>query len=239
MLKENGIELDELYLTYDNNVIFNNFSLSVQTKQWVGILGASGIGKSTLLKAIAGLISPELMNITCQGEIAYMAQSDLLFPWLSVIENILIGYRLRGDLISPALKKETLDLIEKVGLSHVQDLFPPALSGGMKQRVVLARTLIEKKGIILMDEPFSALDAITRIKMQSLSAQLLKDKTVLFITHDPLEALRLADVIYVMQGSPATLSKPLVMQGDKPRNFNDSVLLSLQAQLLDQLGAQA
>jgi len=237
-----GITIEKCSLAFAHHVIFSNFNLKIKAGSWVSLLGCSGVGKTSLLKLILGLRPLQSGYITAtdgqplKSRMAYMAQQDLLMPWLSILDNVLLGYRLRGqntqkhDLIERAKA-----LLEQVGLGRVALLKPNALSAGMRQRVALIRTLIENKPIVLMDEPFSALDVATRCKMHALTAELLKDKTVLFITHDPLEAIRLADVIYVMQGEPVKLSEPIIPKGKRVRDISSQSTLKLYSHLLNLL----
>jgi putative hydroxymethylpyrimidine transport system ATP-binding protein len=235
-----SILIRHAHLAFQDRALFDNLNLTLQGGKWTCLLGPSGVGKSTLLRMIAGLITPEIAtqektvitaNITCDNnlplskQIAYMAQTDLLLPWLTVLQNVLLGARLRQE-----GGQQEACLTEKAN-----DLFPRQLSGGMRQRVALVRTMIEDKSIVLMDEPFSALDTITRYKLQTLAADLLKDRTVLFITHDPLEALRLADEIFIMSGFPAQLHAPLELNTPTPRDPAEPRLLVLQAELLHEL----
>jgi len=134
-----------------------------------------------------------------------MAQRDLLLPWASVLDNVLIGFRLRGQRIGEADRMQAMDLLSAVGLADRATERPEALSGGMRQRAALARTLMEDRPIVLMDEPFSALDALTRFQLQETAFDLLRDRTVLLITHDPMEALRLSQRILILNGTPPTL----------------------------------
>ena len=161
-----------------------------------------------------------------------MAQQDLLLPWLTVRDNIMLGARLRGEAGDPARAGELLAL---VGMQDHGETRPASLSGGMRQRVALARTLMEDRPVILMDEPFSALDAITRHQLQESAAKLLQGRTVLLVTHDPLEALRLGHRIHVMAGRPARLDEALIPEGDTPRDPRDPDLMALQAELLTRL----
>lgn len=163
-----------------------------------------------------------------------MAQKDLLLPWLTVLKNVLLGARLRGT-VSGADEEAALSLIDAAGLGDYQEALPATLSGGMRQRVALLRTLMEKRPVILMDEPFSALDALTRIRLQDLAVKLVQNATVVLVTHDPLEALRLGHRIHVMTGLPARLSPAIVPPGNPPRRLDDSNVTRLHAALLKEL----
>lgn len=243
------ITIKSASLSYANKVIFNHINLHIPSAQWIALLGPSGVGKSSLLRLIAGLTTPQEQSqarlsasngIPVHKQIAYMAQTDLLLPWMNVLDNATLGMKLRAHSTNKQQNIERAkSLLTQVGLEHVLHLHPHQLSGGMRQRVALVRTLMEDKPIVLMDEPFSALDAITRYKLQALSAELLKNKTVLFITHDPTEALRLANEIYLMQGMPASLKSIASLSSATPRSLTDPELISLQALLFDELSQAA
>lgn len=220
------------HLAYDAHVLFDGLDFTLTAGKLTCLLGPSGIGKTSLLRLIAGLIPPTSFGIDRQ--IAYMAQSDLLLPWFTALDNVLIGARLRGDFSTDMIARAR-HLLEKVGLHHAEKKYPRQLSGGMRQRVALVRTLLEEKPIVLMDEPFSAVDAVTRFELQTLAAELLKHRTVLLVTHDPLEALRLADNIYVLSGKPATLELAVQLHTAAPRDLNDQELIRHQGTLFDAL----
>ncbi|MBM3506928.1 MAG: ATP-binding cassette domain-containing protein, partial [Alphaproteobacteria bacterium] len=200
---------------------------------FTSILGSSGVGKSSLLRLIAGL-PPRRGTATgavtdgdgkpLTGRVVYMDQRDLLLPWLSVLDNVLLGARLRGE---PCQRGRALGLLAAVGLSGWEDARPDVLSGGMRQRAALARTLMEDRPIVLMDEPFSAVDAITRLTLQDLSARMLAGRTVILVTHDPIEALRLGHQVQVLAGSPAWLDPPVAPPGVPPRDPADPALVGL------------
>ena len=183
--------------------LFAPIELSLPAGQWTCILGRSGVGKSTLLRLIAGLETTGqfIGDITTSdgqpfnNRISYMTQSDSLLPWLTVFENIVLGARLRGE---PPDFTRANTLLDRVGLNSYGDRKPASLSGGMRQRTAFARTLMEDRSLVLLDEPFSALDASTRADMQDLAAQMLRGKTVLLVTHDPAEAVRLGHQIVVL-----------------------------------------
>lgn len=246
LIQSPTIAVKDAYLAFHGNILFENLNLTLKSGKWTCLLGPSGIGKSTLLRLIANLSSPGTIlhaDIQCDNEIAltkqiaYMAQTDLLLPWLSVLDNVLIGTRLRpcSSIDRTNTKKYAKELLAMVGLQDAEALLPHSLSGGMRQRTALVRTIIENKPVILMDEPFSALDVITKLKLQNLAAELLHGRTILFVTHDPLEALRLADDIYIMSGKPAVLHAPLKLDSPTPRDPGDSELITLQKKLFDEL----
>ncbi|KEQ16489.1 ABC transporter ATP-binding protein [Endozoicomonas numazuensis] len=265
-------------LAYGEKVVFNHLNLTLDGGKWTCLLGGSGVGKTSLLRLIAGLSTGKGLttsgSVVCQdgfslkGRIAWMAQQDLLLPWFSVIDNITLGKRLRGSTfnlshlfkpsikssIKPWTKKDGIrswlpshkkvppeeierakHILEQVGLVDKSGELPQNLSGGQRQRVALARTLMENRPLVLMDEPFGALDAITRLNLQDLACELLKNRTVLLITHDPLEALRLGHHIYHLQGQPATLTEAIMPPGAPPRSLENSELMSLQGELLERL----
>jgi putative hydroxymethylpyrimidine transport system ATP-binding protein len=216
--------------------------LHIPAGQWTCLLGRSGVGKSTILRLILGLETGGLFkgwfaatdDMPLTGRISYMAQSDLLLPWLSVLDNVCIGARLRGAPLSNARAR---DLLHRVGLSDHADQKPATLSGGMRQRAALARTLYEDRAIVFLDEPFSALDAGTRADMQELAAEVLQDRTVLLVTHDPAEAARLAHQIIVISAQ-TTHSWP-VPSSTALRDINAAETLACQAQLLAYLRGAA
>ena len=210
----------------------------MRAASWTCLLGSSGVGKSTLLRLIAGLVRPDRGRVSCSdgrplaGRLAWMGQRDDLLPWLSARANVVLGARLRGE--QPDLARAE-QLLERVGLARQRCQLPATLSGGERQRAALARTLMEDRPVVLMDEPFSALDAITRARLQSLAATLLAGRTVLLVTHDPLEALRLGHRVHVMAGAPARIETPILPSGEPPRDLHDPDLMRLQGDLLARL----
>ena len=182
---------------------YTDLDLDLAPWQWTCLLGPSGIGKTTLLRLIAGLSTGAEFagditatdGLPLEGRMAYMAQSDLLAPWLDVTGNVTLGARLRGERPD---HDRAAEMIRRVGLNADHAKHPPALSGGMRQRAALARTLMEDRPVALLDEPFSALDAKNRAEMQELAFETLAGRTVLMVTHDPAEAARLGHRIYLM-----------------------------------------
>ncbi|WP_420855563.1 ABC transporter ATP-binding protein [Vibrio maerlii] len=221
----------------------SNLNLIFDANKWTVLLGRSGCGKTTVLRYLAGLLDDKIEfsggfhtsdTEPLNGKVAYMAQQDLLLPWLSVLDNACLSSKFDGSSSSLNTKQKAKELLERVGLADYLDAMPNQLSGGMRQRVALARTLIQEKPVVLMDEPFSALDAVTRYKLQTLAAELLKEKTVVLITHDPQEAVRLADTLYVLHGSPAK-AEQLGVPSSQPPRVIDGECAKLQQTILEQL----
>jgi putative hydroxymethylpyrimidine transport system ATP-binding protein len=163
-----------------------------------------------------------------------MGQDDLLLPWLSLLDNVLLGTRLRGEMTADQRRK-AVELIAKAGLGGNEAALPAALSGGMRQRGALLRTLMEERPVLLMDEPFSALDALTRIKLQNLAAEMTRGATTILVTHDAGEALRLADKIVILGGEPVRVMAQLDFTSSPPRPPDHPEVTAHYAALLNQL----
>ena len=228
--------------TIDGARLFAPLSLELGAGQWTCLLGGSGVGKTTVLRLIAGLeTGAEFTGEITAGDgqsitdrVAYMAQDDLLLPWATVAQNVCLGARLRGEKADLARRDR---LIARMRLQHHMDKRPAELSGGQRQRVALARTLMEDRPIVLLDEPFSALDARTRADMQDLAAEALQGCTVLLVTHDPGEAARLGQKIVVMTQHGLTACQP--PHAPAPRRVDDLETLETQGALLRLLREEA
>jgi ABC-type nitrate/sulfonate/bicarbonate transport system ATPase subunit len=192
------------------------------------LLGPSGCGKSTLLRMIAGLDKPTSGQVLVNGQIVthpgkdrgMVFQKYTSFPWLTVSDNVAYGMKING--VPEPQRKETVDrLLKSVGLTEFANVYPETLSGGMQQRVAIARTLALRPSVILMDEPFGALDAQTRSDMQQLLLQIWDETacTILFVTHDVEEAVYLADRIFIMSSHPGTIVEDVEVPFDRPRDL--------------------
>jgi ABC-type nitrate/sulfonate/bicarbonate transport system ATPase subunit len=192
------------------------------------LLGPSGCGKSTLLRMIAGLDKPTSGQVLVNGEVVthpgkdrgMVFQKYTSFPWLTVADNIAYGMKING--VPEPQRKEAVDrLLKSVGLTEFAEVYPETLSGGMQQRVAIARTLALRPSVILMDEPFGALDAQTRSDMQQLLLQIWDETacTILFVTHDVEEAVYLADRIFIMSSHPGTIVEDVEVPFDRPRDL--------------------
>lgn len=231
-------------LDYGGRTVFRDLDLVLAPGSWTGLLGESGVGKSSLLRFLAGCAqnAAQVGQLRCgdgkplAGRVAYMAQQDLLLPWLTLMENVTLGHRLRdGSHRRADVLARAHELLAAVGLGARAGDLPASLSGGMRQRAALARTLMEDRPVVLMDEPFSALDAITRVRLQDLAAKMLAGRSVLLVTHDPLEALRLCHRVLVLAGRPARLVSEVAVDGQPPRAADNAAVLAQQGALLARL----
>lgn len=211
------------------NRVLGDLSLRVGRGEFVSLIGPSGCGKSTIFRIICGLLAPDrgevlingLSGINSRDAISYMPQKDLLMPWRTVLDNVILPLEIAGCGKKRAREK-ALALFPLFGLEGFEDSYPTELSGGMSQRAALLRTVLAGRDIMLLDEPFGALDAITRLKMQ----QWLQDiwmkfgKTVLFITHDVEEAIFLSDRIYAMSPRPGDIREEITVPFTHPRSLS-------------------
>jgi len=225
------------------HVVFDGVNLDIRRREFVCVVGASGCGKSTLARIVAGLDDASGGEVLLDGRAVagpgpdrgMVFQGYTLFPWLTVKRNVMFGLLMLGR-AETAADAEAREWLEMVGLSKFEDAYPHELSGGMKQRVAIARALANNPRILLMDEPFGALDALTRCKMQSYLLQIWRkvDVTILFITHDLEEAGYLADRIVVMGANPGRIIEVIENPVPRPRDatqFLSPEFLALKARL--------
>lgn len=234
----NPLLLDNVSHGYGELAVLQNLNLRVEPGEFVVLVGPSGCGKTTLLNLLSGHIKPASGTIKSKGIVRTVYQHDGLFPWLTVTENISMG--LRSITNEATRKKELAELFELIHLQGFEDHYPHELSGGMRQRVELARVLAGDSDILLMDEPFSALDYQTRLRLRNELSRILekRPRTVLFVTHDIEEAAQLADRVLVLSNRPATISRELRIDAKRPRNLTDPAVIEAMRSILNELGLQ-
>ena len=224
-------------------VLLSGLRLVIAAGRWTVLLGPSGVGKTTLARIVAGLPTGARLEgdlsaddgAPLDGRVTVMAQDDQLLPWSSALANVCIGSRLRG---ARPDRDRARTLLDAVGLLPLAARKPGQLSTGQRQRVALARTLYEDRPVIVLDEPFSALDPVTRHAMQDLAARLLVARTVLMITHDPQEAMRLADAAWLI-GGPDGADRLDIPHGLPPRRADSPETFAAQSALMHRLSHAA
>ena len=232
-------------MTNEDLVVLKDINLHIDDGEFVCFLGPSGCGKTTLLRLIAGLDQPTSGEIVADGEVvkkpsgdrAVIFQQYSLFPWLTVLQNVVFGLQMTKN----GTKKEYIEAAERyldsVGLIDFKDSYPHELSGGMKQRVAIIRSLLNHSPILLMDEPFSALDMQNRHKLQEQLIGVWKrfENTIVFITHDVDEAIFLADKIVILDRNPGRIAKIVEVDMERPRNRESKEFLELLDSIVEQL----
>jgi NitT/TauT family transport system ATP-binding protein len=219
--------------------VINNLTLTVNPGEVVVLVGPSGCGKTTILNLLSGHIEPVSGSIQREGIIRTVYQHDGLFPWLTVSENISMGLRSVTD--AAQREQELRELLELIHMEDFVNHYPHELSGGMRQRAELARVLAGDSDILLMDEPFSALDYQTRLRMRHELVRLLekRPRTVVFVTHDIEEAAQLADRVLVLSKRPATICRELPISTQRPRGLTDRAVIEAMTEILNELGLNA
>lgn len=219
------LEVSGLSFSYDNKKLFENLDFSIKEGEFVSLLGPSGCGKSTILKLLTGVIQAETGRITVDGQpvtglsehFAYMPQNDLLFPWKTILDNVCLYGQIHSSM--EEMRREASKNFPAFGLEGYETKYPSSLSGGMRQRAAFLRTALCKADILLLDEPFGALDVITRGDMQDwlISMRARLNRTVLLVTHDMDEALYLSDRILILNQAPAHITCEIEIP-DRVRN---------------------
>ena len=232
-------------MTNEDLVVLKDINLHIDDGEFVCFLGPSGCGKTTLLRLIAGLDQPTSGEIVADGEVVEKPSGDRtvifqqysLFPWFTVLQNVVFGLQMTKN----GTKKEYIEAAERyldsVGLIDFKDSYPHELSGGMKQRVAIIRSLLNHSPILLMDEPFSALDMQNRHKLQEQLIGVWKrfENTIVFITHDVDEAIFLADKIVILDRNPGRIAKIVEVDIERPRNRESKEFLELLDSIVEQL----
>ena len=241
------LEVTGLAKSFGSQAAFKNFNLTLPQGRFTVLVGPSGCGKSTLFDCLTGIVPADKGLIAWQGKpiahlgglAAYMQQKDMLLPWLTLEKNALLPVQAKPRALrNMARAKEQLaGIFKKIGLTGFEAHYPRQVSGGMRQRCALARTLMFDRDLVLLDEPLSALDAITRRELQGLLLMLESQfhKTVLMITHDIEEALVLADNIILLSPAPMAVLEQFTPKAPKPRDFSLPEFMEIKARILSRL----
>lgn len=232
------LSVENVSHSFGEVVALSNVRFSVQHGEFVSVVGPSGCGKTTLLHLLSGTYEPTQGRVERHGRMRTVYQQDGLFPWLTAAENIELGLRETPD---PKRRREELaELLRLIRLTNFAGHYPHQLSGGMRQRVELARALAGESETLLLDEPFSALDYQTRIRMRRELVRLLEERprTVIFVTHDIEEATQLADRVIVLTERPGRICKELLIDRPRPRTSTDPVVVDAVRQILELLGLE-
>lgn len=235
-MRDRPLLIEDASVSFGVIAVFQFLSLEISRGEFVAVVGPSGCGKTTLLNLFSQFIKPSSGRVECAGRVRMVYQHDGLFPWQTVAENIALGLRHLED---QAERKPQLDeMLRLIGLEEFADHYPHQLSGGMRQRVELARALAGDTDILLLDEPFSSLDYLTRLRMRNELARMLKQRprTVVLVTHDIEEAAQLADRIVVLSARPARICCELTMDLPRPRELTHPEVVDTIHRILAELG---
>jgi len=237
-MKDSPLVVDNVSVNFGSIAVFEHVSLSIDEGEFVAVVGPSGCGKTTLLNLLSQFLRPSSGSVRSAGRIRMVYQHDSLLPWQTVRENILLGLR---DIKDESERNQ--QLVEMLGLIKLEgfaDHYPHQLSGGMRQRVELARALIGNTEILLLDEPFSSLDYLSRIRMRNELARMLMQlpRTVVLVTHDIEEAAQLADRVIVLSERPARVRSEFRVDLERPRELTDPKVVATVHQVLSELGLE-
>lgn len=226
------LEVRGVRKTFDGSPILSGVDLSLESGELVCLLGVSGGGKTTLFNIISGLLAPDSGRVlldgeditACPGQVSYMLQKDLLLPYRTVLDNVILPLLLQGVKRDEA-RSRAEELFASFGLEGTQQLYPAQLSGGMRQRAALLRTYLFSRKVVLLDEPFSALDALTKAAMHRWYLDVMERLPVstLFITHDVDEAILLSDRICLLSGTPGRITHQITVPHPRPRSEDFSL----------------
>ncbi len=216
-MSDNALIIDEVTVRFGSVEVFSSLTLEISRGEFVAVVGPSGCGKTTLLNLLSGFVKPSIGKVICAGRVRMVYQHDSLFPWETVAQNISLGLREVQD--HETCAQQLAQMLRLINLQEFSDHYPHQLSGGMRQRVELARALIGNSDILLLDEPFSSLDYLARLRMRRELARMLEElpRTVVLVTHDIEEAAQLADRIVVLSERPARICRELHTSLGRPR----------------------
>ena len=243
------LKINDVSKSFEEEQIIRDISIELKEGEIVSLLGVSGGGKTTLFNIIAGLSMPDKGNVILEGEditgkpgkVSYMLQKDLLLPYRTILDNVALPLIVRGMKKKEAREKAA-GFFEEFGLTGTEKKYPSQISGGMKQRAALLRTYLFSEKVALLDEPFSALDMLTKATVHEWYLDVMEKikLSTLFVTHDIDEAILLSDRIYLLTGKPGTITKEIVIKEPKPRrkDFNlTEEFLNYKREIISHLGA--
>ena len=241
------LEVKHVRKSFDGKMVLGDVSLELNRGELVCLLGVSGGGKTTLFNIISGLLRPDAGSVILDGRditgepgnVSYMLQKDLLLPYMTVEDNVSLPLRLRGVKKKEA-RRQAAEMLPVFGLAGTEKQYPARLSGGMRQRAALMRTYMFSRDVALLDEPFSALDTLTKSAMHRWYLKIMEEirLSTLFITHDIDEAILLSDRIYLLSGSPGEITKEIIIREPKPREEDFHLtpqFLAYKRQILEEL----
>ncbi len=237
-MKDKPLRLEGVCHSFGEVEVFSNLSLDISRGEFLAVVGPSGCGKTTLLNLCSGYANPSSGTVTRAGRVRMVYQQDGLFPWQTVVENIAMGFRHIHDQVER--KEQLREMVNLIELNGFEDHYPHQLSGGMRQRVELARALAGESDLLLLDEPFSALDYLTRLRMRRELVRMLRERprTVVLVTHDIEEAAQLADRVVVLSERPARITCELALGLPRPRDLTHPEVIEAVHRILAELGME-
>jgi NitT/TauT family transport system ATP-binding protein len=237
-MSDKPLRIDEASVSFGSVEVFRQISLEISRGEFVGVVGPSGCGKTTLLNLFSGFLKPSSGSVSCAGRVRMVYQHDSLFPWQTAAQNIALGLR---ELNSESERERQLkEMLSLVNLKEFAEHYPHQLSGGMRQRVELARALAGDTDILLLDEPFSSLDYLTRLRLRRELARMLEElpRTVVLVTHDIEEAAQLADRILVLSDRPARICREMRVAIPRPRELTHPKVVETVHEILAEFGLE-
>lgn len=236
-MRDKPLRIEDCSVSFGSVEVFHDLSLEIDRGEFVAVVGPSGCGKTTLLNLFSGFLKPTSGIVVCSGRVRTVYQHDSLFPWQTAAQNIAMGLRASGDAEGSMQLEEMLRLIN---LEEFAAHYPHQLSGGMRQRVELARALAGATDILLLDEPFSSLDYLTRLRLRRELARMLEElpRTVVLVTHDIEEAAQLADRIVVLSDRPARICRELSVSIPRPRELTHPKVVETVHAILAEFGLE-
>src|SRR5687767_13186391 len=237
-MNDKPLRIEDCSVSFGSVEVFRNLSLQIARGEFVAVVGPSGCGKTTLLNLFSGFLKPSLGTMICHGLVRTVYQHDSLFPWQTAAENIAMGLRELGSDAERSRQLETM--LRLINLEEFAAHYPHQLSGGMRQRVELARALAGATDILLLDEPFSSLDYLTRLRLRRELARMLEElpRTVVLVTHDIEEAAQLADRIVVLSDRPTRICRELSVSIPRPRELTHPKVVQTVHAILAEFGLE-